>query len=412
VSGRPRAELLVEDAAELMTCAPESPDLVGRVPGGHVAIGDGRILAAGPARDVESLIDRDNAQVIDATGKVVMPGFVDCHTHVVFAGSRVDEYVTKVSGGDLNGLGTDVPVGILGTVRLTRRASVEELAEAALSRLEEMLAAGTTTLESKSGYGLTLENELAILEVNRRLGEAQPIDIVSTFLGAHAIPPETNRADYVRSIVEEMVPRVAEEGLAQFCDVYCDDGYFTPGETATILEAGLEWGLRPKLHLDAYSHTGAASLATDLPCVSVDHLNFTTESELEALAEADVVGVVMPALDFAVEHPHPSDPHRIIGAGMPLALATDMCPSCWLASMQFVVNLACRHRLTVAQAIRASTLNAAQALGLEREVGSLEPGKLADVIILDVERHEELGYQLGRNAVETVIKRGRIVVER
>ena len=406
--------LLIEHAAELLTMRPDAPDRVGRVVDGSVLIAGERIVAAGAAAEVGRLVDRASSRVIDASGKVVLPGFVDCHTHLIFGGSRVDEYAAKVAGIDPSGLAqAGIPVGITGTVRETRALSVEQLVEQALPRMAEMLEMGTTTVESKSGYGLTTSAELRMLRANRELARLQPIDVASTFLGAHAFPPDQPRERYLRTVIDEMIPLVAGEGLAEFCDVFCEEGYFSVDETRQVLEAGLDHGLRPKLHLDQYSHSGAARLAAELKCVSVDHLNFTPPDEQHLLAEAGVVGVVMAAIDFAVAHPRPIAARDLLRQGLTLGIATDLCPGCWLTSMQFVIALACRLQgMPVGDAIRAATLGGAKAIGREGEIGSLEPGKLADVLIMDVGRHEDLAYRLGRNAVETVIKRGRVVVER
>ncbi|MBX6341298.1 MAG: imidazolonepropionase, partial [Thermomicrobiaceae bacterium] len=372
-----------------------------------------RIVAVGPASEVAASVDRGAVRVIDAAGKVVLPGFVDCHTHLVFGGSRVDEYVARAAGEDLAPLErAGLPVGITGTVRETRDLGVDALVELALPRLAAMLRAGTTTVESKSGYGLTTDAELRMLAANRRLAELQPVEVVSTFLGAHAVPPGVPRERYVGTVVEDMIPRVADEGLAEFCDVYCDEGYFTVDDTRRILEAGLARGLRPKLHLDQYSHTGAARLAAELGCVSVDHLNYTPPEEQRLLAAAGVVAVVMPGIDFAVAHPRPIDARALLAQELTLALATDFCPGCWLPSMQLVIALACRLQgMPVAEAVRAATLGAAQALGRGDAIGSLEPGKQADLLILDLPRYEDLAYRIGENAVETVVKRGRVVLE-
>ena len=411
---RARADLIVEHAGELLTCRAGAADGVGLVPGGAVAVAGERIVAVGTAGEVAGRVDRAGARVIDAAGRVVLPGFVDCHTHLVFGGSRVDEYAARVAGDDVAALRrAGVLVGIEGTVGQTRDLSVDALVEEALPRLAEMLAAGTTTVESKSGYGLTTESELRLLEANRRLDQFQPVDVVSTFLGAHAFPPGVPPERYVDEVVGEMIPRVAEAGLAEFCDVYCDDGFFTVEQAGRVLEAGIGHGLRPKIHLDQYAHTGAARRTAELRCVSADHLNFTEPDEIRLLAAAGAVAVAMPGLDFAVAHPRPVDIRSLVDGGMTVALATDMCPGCWLTSMQLVIALACRlHRLPVASAIRAATLGGALALGLGDEVGSLEPGKRADLLVLDVERHEDLAYRLGRNAVQTVVKGGTVVVER
>jgi imidazolonepropionase len=407
-------DLLIEHAAELLTCAPDAADLVGRIPDGAVACAGERIVAVGPTDAVRRLVDARAATVVDATGQLVMPGFVDSHTHVVFGGSRVEEYTARLTGADLSALAArGVAVGIGGTVALTRLMSVDDLAEATLPRLREMLAAGTTTVESKSGYGLSTDAELKMLQVNRQLAGAQPVELVSTFLGAHASPPDVPRERYLDEIITEMLPAVAQAGLAEYCDAFCEQGYFTIDETRAVLEAGLAHGLKPKLHLDQYAPSGAAQLAAELGATSVDHLNFTPPEDLLRLAAAGVVGVAMPAIDFAVAHPRPIDVRALLDAGLTVALATDICPGCWLPSMQFLINLACRlHGISPAEALRASTLSGALALDRGHELGSLEVGKLADVLIMNVARHEDLAYRLGRNAVELVVKRGRIVVER
>jgi imidazolonepropionase len=298
-------------------------------------------------------------------------------------------------------------------MQATRALSVEQLVEQALPRLAEMLTMGTTTAESKSGYGLSTDSELRMLRANQQLRQLQPVELASTFLGAHALPPDQPRERYVDAIIEEMIPRVAEQQLAEFCDAFCEEGYFTLDETRRVLEAGVAHGLRPKLHLDQYRYSGAALLAAELGCVSVDHLNFTPPEEVRKLAEAGVVGVIMAAIDFAVAHPQPIAARALLAEGLTLGIATDLCPGCWLTSMPFVIVLACRLQgLPVEEAIRAATLGGAQAIGRQDRIGSLEPGKQADVLIVDVARYEDLAYRLGRNAVETVIKRGEVVVER
>ncbi len=411
---RPTADLLIASAAELLTCAGPPPDGIGLIPNGSVAIAGGRILAAGPAHEVSATIDTTNATILDASGKVVIPGLVDCHTHVVFGGSRVEEYVARLTGGDLDALkARGAPVGIVGTVQATNALSVDGLVEQTLPRLRAMLEHGTTTVESKSGYALTTSGELRMLEANRRLAALQPVEIVSTFLGAHALPPDRPRDRYVDEVIQEMIPRVAEENLAEFCDVFCEEGYFTLSETERILRAGLDHGLAPKLHLDQYSHSGAAALAAALGCASVDHLNFTNPDELRLLADAGVVGVPLPALDFAVAHPRPVDSAPLLAAGLELGLATDICPGCWCPSMPLVIALAGRlAHLSPAAAIRAATIGAARAVGRADLIGSLEPGKQADLLILDLPRHEDLTYRLGHNPVETVIKCGAIARNR
>ena len=373
----PVATILVTGAAEVLTCQADASDLVGRLAGGVVAIANDRIAAVGTEAEVAGACDLSTAERIDAAGGIVIPGFVDCHTHLVFAGSRVDEYAAKVAGAgptELAALG--IPTGIPATVRMLQEASLDSLVESANGRLARMLRYGTTTLESKSGYGLSVEAELRMLEVNRRLQAEQAIDIVSTFLGAHEFPERGSREAYIAQVVNEQIPAVTEAGLAEFNDVYCDDGYYTVEESRRILEAGLEKGLKIKIHTDAYSHIGGSTLAAELQAVSADHLNYTTADEYKLLREAGVIGVVMPGLDFSVGHAKPFDARAMMDAGMTLALATDMCPGCWLESMPFVIQLACRlYKFSPAEALRASTYNAALALERADEIGSLEPGK-------------------------------------
>lgn len=396
-----RADLLLQGAAEVITCARDAPDLVGRIAGADVLIQDGRVRGVGRIEPPEGV------PIIDVAGKVVMPGFVDCHTHVVFGGTRVDEYAANLAAGELS---DGAPQGIVGTMSQTRRLSVAELVAQATPRLAEMLAHGTTTVESKTGYGLDTVSELRMLEANRQLDRDLSLSLVSTYLGAHAFPPDCPRAAYVEQVLET-IPLVAERGLAEFCDAYCDQGYFSVAETRQILQLGAELGLRPKLHLDAYSHTGAAAVAIDVGAVSVDHLNYTSVLELERLAQADIVAVAVPSLELATDHPRPLELRWLVEHGVRVALATDICPGAWVASMQVVVQLACRlGGLRVGQALRAATLDAAAAIGMDRDIGSLEPGKIADVLVLDVSRHEDIAYRIGHNAVERVIKAGRTVV--
>jgi imidazolonepropionase len=238
---------------------------------------------------------------------------------------------------------------------------------------------------------------------------SQPVDLVSTFLGAHDFPTNMPRQRYLDTLVSEMIPGVAEGKLAEFCDVYCDDEYYTVDESCRILEAGLRYNLKPKIHVDAYANIGGAELAAALPAVSADHLNYTSRPQMAHLAEAGVVGVVMPGLDFAVRHPRPFDARAMLAEGMRLALATDFCPGCWMESMQLVMQLACRiYCFSPEEAFYAATAGAAQAVGLAVDRGSLEPGKLADIQVWDIPTFEDLIYRLGNNAVSLVVKRGKV----
>jgi len=409
--GKVRASVLVTGAAQVLSCAAGAPDLVGRIENGVVAIDGNRILAVGTAAEVERAVDTASAQVVDAGGGIVVPGFVDCHTHLVFAGSRVAEYAGRVHGESTASLkARGVAVGITATARMLRGASTEELLAQAHERLRHMLACGTTTVEAKSGYGLSTAQELRMLEINASLARMQPVEVVSTLLGAHEFPEDRSREDYLRDIIEEMVPEAARRGLAEFNDVYCDDGYYSVEESRRVLEAGISRGLRAKIHTDAYSHIGGSPLAAELRAVSADHLNYASDEDLVRLREAGVVGVVMPALDFAVAHVKPVRGRRMLELGMEVALATDMCPGCWLESMSFVIQLACRqYGFSPAQALRAATLGAARALARGERVGSLEPGKQADLAIFGVPSFEDLAYRLGRGRARLVLKAGKVV---
>lgn len=407
----PRADIVVQGAAQVLTCAEDADDDVGCIPDGAVAVSGGSILAVGPASQIAREVDLSAAQVVDARGGILVPGFVDCHTHLVFAGSRVAEY-----GGRLRGSTTDalrargVPTGIRGTARQLREASRRELVEQAGERLAHMLACGTTTVEAKSGYGLSTELELRILEAQAELATSQPVRVVSTLLAAHEFPEDLSREAYLRQIVDEIIPEVARQGLAEFNDAYCDDGYYTVDETRRVLDTGLKHGLKAKIHTDAYSHIGGSLLAAELRVVSADHLNYATDADLCALCDAGVVGVVMPALDFAVGHTRPAPARAMLDGGMEVALATDMCPACWLEAMPFVIQLACRdYGLTPEQALRAATFGGACALDRQASIGSLEPGKQADLAIFDLSCFEDLAYRLGRVRARTVLRAGKIV---
>lgn len=402
---------LVENAGQVLTCAADAPDLVGARTNTVVAISGNAIAAVGTPAEIAAVHDLTGVARIDAQGGLVMPGFVDCHTHLVFHKSRVEEYAQKVRGrttAEIKAMG--IPTGITATARMMREATKDQLADSAAERLEHMLACGTTTVESKSGYGLNTATEIKMLEVNAMLADRQPIEIVSTFLGAHEFPDDKPRDAYIREILDEMIPEVGRRKLAEFNDVYCDDGYYTVEESRQILQKGREHGLKVKIHTDAYSHIGGSTLAAELGAVSADHMNYTDPSEYAALRKAGVVCVVMPALDFAVGHSRPFDARAMLDAGVTLALATDMCPGCWLESMPFVMQLACRlYKFSPAEAIRAGTLHAAMALDRGSRLGSLEPGKQADIAIFPYERYEDMAYRLGRGRACMVIKSGRVV---
>ena len=404
---KPRIDLLITNTSEVLTCAASADDLVGRIAGGAVAVAGERIVAVGPAEEVATQVDAGCARVIDAAGCAVAPGFVDCHTHVVFGGSRAAEYAARLTMSAEHVAELGIPTGIVATMEMTRSESLESLTVSAAARLDGMLRAGTTTVESKSGYGLSAADELKMLQVNARLAEMHAVDIVSTFLGAHAFPPEMTHEQYVDLVIEEMIPQVAELGLAEYCDVFCEAGYFDVEQSRRILQAGLDAGLAAKIHVDEYNDIGGGAMAAELGAASADHLNCTPRETMRLLAERGVVGVVMPALDFAVNHARPFDARAMLAAGMTLALATDICPGCWCESMQVVMQLACRrYGMSPGEALRAATLHAARAVGRDGDRGSLEAGKLADIQIWDVPTLDDVIYRIGNNAVTAVVRRG------
>jgi len=401
-------DLLIANASELLTLKGSKKPRVGKqmkrlslIKNGSVAIRDGLIV------DVGRNIRYKSDVTIDASGKLVMPGFVDPHTHVVFAGSREFELDLKLAG---------VPYmeilkrggGIFYTVNETRNASSAQLLQQSKKRLNMMLSYGTTSCEAKSGYGLDVETEIRILKVQKKLQESHPMDLVSTFLGAHAVPADQRAAEYVQTVVTEMIPRIKD--LARFCDVFCEKGVFTVAHSRKILDAGKQYGLIPKIHADEIVDTRGASLAAEVGAISADHLLKSSETGLRAMAQNGVIGVLLPGTPFCSMMQRYASARQIIDCGVPVALATDLNPNCWTESMQLMIQLAClKMQMTPAEAVTAATFNAACAIGCQDRVGSLEVGKQADCIILDCPNHRFLPYHFGVNLVETVVKKGCIL---
>jgi len=368
---------------------------------GSIAVKDGKII------DVGKNLNYNAKNVIDASGKTVMPGFVDPHTHVVFAGSREFELDMKLKGLSYMDI-LKKGGGIFYTVNETRKATEGELLKQSKNRLDSMLVHGTTTCEAKSGYGLDTKTELKILKIQKKLDEIHKMDIVSTFLGAHAVPKEHGTDEYVDIVIDEMLPRM--NGLARFCDVFCEKDVFTVGQSRKILEAGKRFGLTPKIHADEIVDTGGAMLAVQVGAISADHLLMSSDEGLKQMANKSVIGVLLPGTPFCLMQDTYAPARKMIELGIPVALATDMNPNCWTENMQFIIQLACLNmKMTPAEAITAATFNAACAIGRNAIVGSLEKGKQADIIILDCPNHKFIPYHFGVNLVETVIKNGRIV---
>lgn len=417
---REAVDLLIVNASELVTVAGGSQKPVtgrqmrelGIVRNGGLAVKDGKIVAVGKTAEVTKAFKAEN--IINANGKTVLPGFVDPHTHMIFAGSREDEFQMRIEGASYMEI-LSAGGGILKTVRETRRASAEKLVELGIETLNVMLEHGTTTAEAKSGYGLTTKDELKILQVIQRVNQLHAVDVVPTFMGAHALPPEFQGSTqaYVDLVVNEMIPRIAEKSLAEFCDVFCEKGVFGLEQSRRILAVGRNCGLKLKVHADEMSPLGGAELAADFGAASADHLLFASDEGIEAMAEKGVVAVLLPAAAFSLMSGHYADARVMINRGVAVALGTDLNPSCFAENQQLVVAFACHlMRLTPAEAIIAATINAAHAICRAGEIGSLEVGKKADVIVLDVPNHKFLGYCLGVNVVDKVVKNGRVVVDK
>lgn len=407
-----KADWIIEGASQVVTCAPGRGNVPGVIEGGVVAGAGESILAVGSGSEVREAVSLEGARRIDAGGGVVLPGFVDSHTHLVFGGTRLDEYVARCTGADLEPLRARGVAGVGASVSATRGATLESLVLQAGARLENMIECGTTTVEAKSGYGFTTESETRMLEAAAELGRRFPVDVLPTFLGAHGWPPEMTKAEYIDLILAEMLPEVARRKLAVFCDAWCEDTHFSAAECGRILSAAKDLGMRPKIHTDAYSYVGGSDLAAELGAISADHLNFTPPAALEKLAAAGTVCTPLPVTDFSVAHPRPFDPVPMRKAGVTLALASNCNPGAWSEGMPFALVLACRrHGLFPGEALEAATIGGAKALGLQADRGSLEPGKLADIQIWKARRYEEIFYRYGARIVDRVMKRGVIVVE-
>ncbi len=416
---REKVDLIICRANELVTLRDNSHKAaeatptrrLGLIENGAVAVQEGNIVAVGKSERIEQRYKAE--QVVDASGKVVLPGFVDSHTHLVFAGAREEEFELRVKGLDYMEI-LARGGGILKTVQETRSTSQKQLVESGRKTLDIMLQHGTTTVEAKSGYGLTTQDEIKCLQAAKKLGETHSIDVVPTFLGAHAIPTEyKGKADeYVDLVTEEMIPKVAASGLAEFCDVFCETGVFSVKQARRVLLAGREHGLKPKIHADELSYSSGAELAAEVSAVSAEHLLFASEKGLRAMGRAGTVAVLLPTASFSLMTGKYASARRIKRFDVPVALGTDFNPSCWTENMQTAISFACRAmHLTPAEAIAASTITAAYAIGRAQEVGSIEEGKKADMIILGIPNHKFLGYRFGVNLVEEVFKKGILAVE-
>lgn len=418
-----KADLLLIHAGQLVTVAgasdvPKRGDSlaeIGVVADGAVAVKDGVITSVGTTDDVLEQVElHPGTKVLNASGRVVLPGLVDSHTNLVFAGSREHEFSLKIQGMSYLEI-LKAGGGILSTVWSTRFASKEELYRTARIYLDQMLCQGTTTAEVKSGYGLTVVDELKILEVIRELDRSHSLDLVPTFLGAHAVPEEY-RGDpegYLTLIVDEMLPEVTALGLAEFCDVFCEEGAFSVDQSRRLLLAAKDMGLKPKIHADGIASLGGGELAAEIGAVSAGHLIAVSEEGIRRLAKSETVAVLLPTATFCLMTGRYAPAVKMIREGVAVALASDFNPgSSPVNSLPVVLGIACRQfRMTPAEVISAATINAAHAIGRASEIGSIEAGKKADLVVFDAPSYSYLPYRFGTNLVKTVIKNGKVVVD-
>lgn len=424
-----KVDLVIKNAAQLVTCAAvEKPKRatamqdIGLIENGALAIDAGKIVGVGKTKEVLREFAAEN--IIDVTGKVIMPGFVDCHTHIVYAGNRLDEFELKIKGADYleilrNG------GGIISTVEQTRAATNNDLSEQSRKRLDAMLALGTTTAEVKTGYGLNTATELKMLDTIAELDQTHFLDLVPTFLAAHAVPPEyQNKTDeFTDLICREMLPlaanwfrdlHFAHDGTPFFCDVFCENNAFDLTQSRRVLETAKELGFKLKAHVDEFTNLGGARMAIELGATSVDHLDATSEAEINLLAQSKTIAVVTPAVNFNFGSAQFADARKLIDAGCAVAVSTDYNPgSAPCPSVPMAMAIACRYqKLLPSEALNAATINAACAVGLGDKIGSLEMGKQADILVLNTADYRQIACTFGDNLVETVVKKGRIILQK
>ncbi len=410
------ADLIIENAKQAVTVqghssapaiGPQMEEL-GIIQNASIAVLGDKIISVGKSDEILSHYSADVR--VDAVGKVVLPGLIDAHTHFVFAGSRENELELKIKGASYMEI-LQSGGGILRTVRDTRAASEDELLKICKHRGLNLLKHGTTTIEAKSGYGLTLQDEIKILEVIKRLNDETPLTLIATFLGAHAIPPEFSgrTSDYVKTICDSWIPEIAKRKLATFCDVFCEKGVFEISDSRMILETGKKFGLLPKIHADEFYSLGGAELAGEVGAISADHLLQASANGLEKMKTSGTIATLSPATPLTAMTDKYADARDMIQRSIPIALGSDLNPSCWIENYQLVLALACyKLRMTPAEAIVAATINAAHSIRKAEEIGSIEVGKKADLVIFDVNDYRFLGYRFGANMVDTVIKNGRV----
>lgn len=432
--GRMPVDLLISPIAELVTAESHSGPVRGeemrdvrRIKNAAIAISAGQIIAAGSADEIgQAIFTNDSTEIIDARDNLVTAGLVDAHTHLIFDGNRADEFVMRSQGKTYTEIAA-AGGGIVKSMRATQDADVERLVHLGRKRIERMLESGTTALEVKTGYGLEAESELRMLQAIYRLKSESALDIVPTFMAAHAIPPGKERERYVDDIIGDMLPRVVAMATAQaqsagvplsqmlpYVDVFCDRGYFTLEDTRRIFDASVKLGLKPRVHSDEFVNLGATTLAVEVGAASADHLLNVSDEEIGLLAKSSTVAVLLPGTSFYLNLCDHAPARRMIEEGVAVALATDYNPgSCHISSLPFIWGLACLHlKMLPEEALTALTVNGAWAIGLGSNIGQLRPGFQADVTIYDVKQLEEVPYNIGWNPVKQVIKKGRTVYSR
>lgn len=413
--------LLITGASQLVTLRGRGPRRgaalanLGIIRDGALLVRDGLIAAVGTRAKIASLPEATNAEKLDVGGRVILPAFVDSHTHLIHAASRAEEYELKIGGASYEEIARKGG-GILNSVKKLRAATSESLKGRALAALKQFAAYGTTTIEAKSGYGLDVPSELKILRLQQELAAEQPLGIVSTFLGAHAIPAEFRNSpsgpeSYIKLLTEKLLPEVASQHLAEFCDVFCDRGAFTRQQSQRILRAAKRHGLAPRLHAEQLSRTGATQLAVHLGAASCDHLEQVNASDIAALAKSKTVATLLPGCDFHLGLKQYAPARKLIDAGAIVALATDYNPGTSpTLNMSMILSLACTQlRMAPAEAITAATINGAYAIRREKQIGSLDVGKFADIAVFDVADYREIPYYFGVNTCWLTIRQGVVV---
>ena len=407
--------LLIENAGQIVTChtkghrfkAGRYQSQIGLLENSSIYVENGIIKWIG--KKLPAAIKKRNVKKINARNKTVLPGFVDSHTHLVFAGDRANEYSMRIKGATYEEI-AKAGGGILSTVKAVRKTSKLELKKLALQRIKSSMGFGVTTIEAKSGYGLDTENEIKMLEVINELKKEIPIDIYATFLGAHAFPNKRTREQYINEILYEMIPHIAKRNLADFIDAFCEKNYYSPKETYKIFQQGIKFGLIPKLHTNQFYSVGGIQTAVKCKAISVDHLEVMRDKDVQALKGSGIIACLLPGVSYFLDIPY-APARKLIENGIPAALATDFNPgSCMTNNIQHIMSLAV-HMLgmNIEETINAVTINAAAALGISHITGSIETGKLGDLVIFDTPGYKNILYNFGSNLAETVIKKGKII---